>query len=222
MSTPKIRTAKPVLILLYGFPGSGKTHFARNFNESFDCAHVQGDRIRNELFEDPRYDAQENAIVSQLMNYMTEEFLQAGVSVVYDTNAMRKTQRHALRELARKKKAKTLLVWFQVDAETSYKRLAGRDRRKSDDKYAVEYSKEDFRQYAARMQHPEQTEEYVVVSGKHTFNSQKSAVYKKLVDMGLVDYSEVKDSVAKPGLVNLIPKNFSGRVDMSRRNINIH
>jgi predicted kinase len=73
MAANKIMLAKPVLICLYGFPGSGKSYVARNLTESIQCANVSGDRIRSELFENPRYDTQENAIVMHLMNYMTEE-----------------------------------------------------------------------------------------------------------------------------------------------------
>lgn len=214
----KLKTNKPILILLYGFPGSGKTHFANNIADHLEVAAVHSDRIRNELFEKPRYDAQENSIVKHLMNYMSEEFLNAGVSVVYDMNAMRKAQRHELREMARKKRAKTILVWFQVDADTAFQRLSNRDRRTADDKYAIDYTQSEFREYASHMQHPLTTEDYVVVSGKHTFASQKTAFFKKLIEMGLIDSTSGQSKVAKPGLINLIPK---GRIDMSRRNINI-
>src|SRR6476469_9492960 len=98
----KVQPAKPLLIMLYGFPGAGKTYFARQLCENIQAAHVQGDRIRGELFAQPRWDAQENGVVNQLMEYMAGEFLSAGISVVYDVNAMRASQRRALRDLARK------------------------------------------------------------------------------------------------------------------------
>lgn len=220
MAHSKIRSNKPLLILLYGFPGAGKTHFSRHMTDNLECAHVNSDRIRHELFEEPRYDSQEDGIIKHLMNYMTEEFISAGVSVIYDMNMARKADRHAMRELARKKGANTLLIWFQVDADTAFKRLENRDRRTTDDKYAAQYSKEDFRHAASRMQAPEPTEDYVVVSGKHTFNSQRNNVFKKLLVDGLITAQEGHNKIGKPGMVNLVPKN-QGRVDMSRRNISI-
>jgi predicted kinase len=221
MSVNKVRTNKPLLIVLYGFPGAGKTHFANSLTESLDCAHVHNDRIRHELFDEPRYDEQEEGIIAHLMDYMTEEFLNAGISVIYDANMSRKSDRHTARELARKKHAKTLLVWFQIDPDTAYGRLKKRDRRKSEDKYAIDYTESDFRYYASRMQHPEPTEDYVVVSGKHTFSSQKSSLFKKFMEMGLINNDTARANVAKPGMVNLIPNSSMGRVDMTRRNINI-
>src|SRR3989344_2644643 len=102
----KVSLSKPTLICFYGYPGSGKSYVARNLEGALAIAHVSGDRIRHELFRQPRYDAQENAVITHLMNFMTDEFLRAGVSVAYDTNAMRAGQRRKLRELARKHHAK--------------------------------------------------------------------------------------------------------------------
>ena len=221
MYMSKIVPTRPLLVMLYGFPGSGKTFFARQFCESIQAAHVQGDRIRFELFEKPRYDKQENAVITQLMDYMTQEFLNAGVSVVYDTNAMRAVQRHALREMARKSHAQPLLVWLQIDAETAYLRSNKRDRRRSDDKYTSPIDRSAFDSITGHMQNPQSIEEYLVVSGKHTFTTQYTAVLKRLRELNIVSMEDANSHVVKPGLVNLVPNAGvqNGRVDMSRRNI---
>lgn len=215
----KVPLTRPTLVLLYGYPGSGKTFFARQFTEAFEAAHVQDDRIRGELFESPRYDKQENEIVSHLMNYMMEEFLSAGVSVVFDMNAMRVSQRRLLRDAARKAKAQTVLIWLQIDVESAFSRIDKRDRRKSDDKYAQPIDRSTFEAIAHHMQNPAPTEDYVVISGKHTFNTQKHMVAKKLYDLGLLNPDLKESRVAMPGLVNLVPNPQAGRVDDSRRNI---
>jgi predicted kinase len=217
----KLQLTQPTLFLLFGYPGAGKTYFARQICEELQAAHIQGDRIRYELFEQPRYDRQENEIVTHLMEYMTEEFLQAGLSVVFDTNAMRMTQRREIRELARKVKAKTLLVWFQLDIESSFARIANRDRRKADDKFSMPMDRSTFDAVTAAMQNPTLTEDYMVVSGKRTFHTQRGAVIKKLYDMGLLQSQQATQGMAKPALVNLVPNVSGGRVDPSRRNITI-
>lgn len=219
----KVIPSKPLLILLYGFPGAGKTYFARQLSEQLQAAHVQGDRIRSELFEQPRYDKEENAAISQLMDYMTGEFLGAGLSVVYDANAMRKTQRHALRELARHYKAQPLLVWLQIDPESAFLRAAKRDRRRIDDKYAQPMDKNTFETSASGMQNPANVEDYMVISGKHVFPTQFSAIVKRLHELNVVPSDQMAKQVIKPGLVNLVPKSglSNGRVDLSRRNIAI-
>ncbi len=214
----KVVPNKPLLILLYGFPGAGKTYFARQLCEHLQAAHVHGDRIRSELFEEPRYDREENDVIMHLMDYMTEAFLNADMSVVYDTNAMRLGQRRSLRDMARKTGAQTVLVWFQVDLETAYVRAAKRDRRKSDDKYSPAIDRATFDRLASGMQNP-QNEDYAVVSGKHTFATQLNSFLKRLREDGLLTVNETQAKLVKPGLVNLIPNPAAGRVDMTRRNI---
>ena len=215
----KLSLTKPTFIMLYGFPGAGKSAFARQFCEHINAAHVQGDRIRYELFEEPRFDRQENEIITHLMDYMTEEFLRAGISVVYDMSASRQSERHAMREMARKAKALPILIWFQIDIESSYARVSKRDRRKTDDKYSSPLDRSSFEQLISQMQNPSPTEDYIVVSGKHNFNTQKNTVTKKFYDMGLLTTSSTTANIAKPGLVNLIPNPAAGRVDNTRRNI---
>jgi len=216
----KIVLSKPSLIALYGFPGSGKTYLARNLALELQLANVSSDRIRSELFQTPRYDAQENAIVTHLMDYMAEEFLSSGVSVVYDTNALRSGQRLKLRDLARKHHTEYLLIWIQIDIDSAYNRTQDRDRRTADDKYAEPQTRPSYDRQLAGMQNP-QGEDYLVISGKHNFSTQKSSVINRLYQMGLIGSGTVQHSVAKPELVNLIPNPRAGRVDLSRRNITI-
>ena len=217
----KLQPTKPLLIMLYGMPGSGKTFFSRQLCEQISAAHVQGDRIRDELFEKPTYGLEENHIVASLMTYMTGEFLQAGISVVFDTNAMRMTQRRALRNLAIKAGAHPVLLWMQIDPDSAFKRSSRRDRRKQDDHYAQEMEPSVFRELIGGMQNPDITERYLVLSGKHVFGTQKNAVLRYLIEKRLIDLDPAANQISKPGLVNLIPNPAAGRVDMSRRNISI-
>ena len=215
----KIIPSKPFLLIFYGFPGSGKTYFARQLTDNIQLAHLQADRVRREIFEQPKYDKHENKTVNHLMNYMTEEFLSAGVSVAYDVNALRLGQRKKLYELARKHKAQPILVWLQVDQETAFARNIKRDKRKADDRYAAAWDRTSFDQYISHMQNPSNSENYIVVSGKHLFNMQQSALVSRLRGAGVISQEEASQHITKPGMVNLIPN--GGRFDASRRNISI-
>lgn len=215
-----LEPTKPFLLLLYGYPGSGKTYFARQFCENVHAAHIQADKIRAELFSEPRYDKQENSIVNHLMNYMSEEFLNNGLSVVYDLNATRSGQRKVIVELAYRSHAHPLIVWFQVDTDTAYLRNNKRDRRRADDKYAAAWNEDNYEEIVNNMQNPKISENYVVVSGKHLYNMQQSIVVAKLRKLGVMSSNDASLKIIKPGMVNLVPNN-SGRVDWSRRNISI-
>ena len=216
----KIILSKPVLVYFYGFPGSGKSFVARNLAEHIQMAYISADRLRSELFAKPRYDAQENAIVSHLMNYMAGEFLDAGLSVVYDANVTRAGQRRRLKELATKHHAMHLLIWLQVDTETAFGRTQRRDRRTIDDKFAAPQDHESFTSQTSSMQNPKD-EPNLVISGKHAFVTQKSAIVNRFYQMGLIASDTVQSNIAKPGLVNLVPTRPLVPGDPARRNISV-
>jgi hypothetical protein len=121
--------------------------------------------------------------------------------------------------LARTNKADYMLIWLQIDPDTAYERTQDRDRRTSDDRFAQPQDENTFSRTLSGMQNPQAGEEYLVISGKHTFATQKNAVVNRLYQMGLISTDVVQHSVAKPGLVNLVPNPHAGRVDLSRRNI---
>lgn len=213
----KIKLTKPVLIMMYGFPGAGKTFFARQLSDSLKAAHVSSDRIRGELFEKPRYDKEENQVVDHLTEYMIEEFLNAGVSVVYDFNVARYAQRRRIRDLAKKVHAKSILLWFQVDHDTAFTRIMKRDKRRADDKFARNFDRTGFDAYITGMQNPKKEEDFIVLSGKHSFQMQRSGLVRRLYDLNLIDAESTSNNVTKPGLVNLVPT----RADLERRSIRI-
>ncbi len=205
-----------MLLILYGFPGSGKSTFARGFTELVSSVHLQTDKVSAEVF-----DNQESPEYDKLLKYMTATFLQSGLSVIYDGSTATAGERRALNELAKANKITSLIVWLQIDPDTAYFRTQNRDRRKNEDKFARSYTEDSFADALAYQQNPDR-EQYVVISGKHTFNTQSAAVLKKLDELGIVSsFQAGQANVVKPGLVNLVPQKIGGRVDMSRRNISI-
>lgn len=210
---------KPTLIALYGFPGSGKSYLARNIASNLAIAHLSADKIRSELFQEPKFSSQENSIVLHLMNYMASEFLSAGVSVIYDTNAMRSVQRKKLSELAKKCGAEYLLVWLQIDAESAFSRLQKRDKRVTDDRVSQNHTRESYGNYLSHMQNPND-EKYLVISGKHSFNSQKSTILSRLYQLGVIKAEAVQSGITRPDLINLVPLYFPDTND-SHRNISV-
>ena len=69
------------------------------------------------------------------------------------------------------------------------------------------------------MQNPSIGENFTVISGKHLFNMQHSAIVSKLRQMGVLSTDDASTQTIKPGLVNLVPN--QGRFDATRRNISI-
>mgnify|MGYP006196800663 CR=1 FL=1 len=220
MST-SFTSTKPFVVMMYGFPGSGKTSFARQLSEELGIVHLQEDKIRHELFgAQPSQAANKGS--RKIMNYMAKEYIHAGLPVIYDASVLRGSDRKVVREMAHAAKVPSVLVWLQVDPETTFARTQKRDKRKADDKYAYEYDEATYREILAYMQNPGPTEDYIVVSGKHTFVSQRSTFMKKLYDLGIVTPETASNKVIKPELMNHIPKPMvQTRGDIIHRNISI-
>jgi predicted kinase len=219
MSKAKFVPNKMFVIFLYGFPGAGKTTFARHMAEEVKCAHLQHDRISNKLYGEKSDDFEMQS--RETLNFMTNEFLNAGVSVIYDADVHRMAERRMLRGAARNSKAIPVLIWMQIDPETAYNRTKKRDPQKQEDMYAQSYSAEQYDTTLKQMQNPD-NEDYIVISGKHTFHTQRAAVFKKLYELNVLTPAQLSRDIAKPELVNLVPQNQIGRrPDDIRRNINI-
>ena len=211
---------KPVILYLYGYPGSGKTTFASELVQHINAVHLYADQIRHDLFEKPRYDASEDQIIDHLMQYMSEQFIKSGISVIYDTDLFLKKDRKHVKQLAADMNIKSILLWLQIDIDSAFARVSNRDRRKSKDQYSIPLDNQKFEHITATMQNPEHDEDYLVLSGKHSFPMQKSSIMKRLFDMNLLPSDTMAANIVKPGMINLIPT--AGRVDYTRRNISIH
>lgn len=199
----KAELRKPILVCLYGFPGSGKSYVARNLVDILPLAHVSVDRLRLQMFNNNQDDERQTRVSTKLALYLVNEFLRSGTSVVYDGSALTATERRRLRELAHKHKATYVLLWLQMDQESAFARAATRDKRTLEGKFAASRSRSSFNEYLSEMQNPV-AEDYLVLSGKHTFASQKSAIISRLYQMGLVDSAALTGNVVKPELVNLV------------------
>jgi len=181
-----LQLTPPLLILTMGYPGSGKTFFARQFADQYGLPRVSQDRIRFELFENPQFNEDEADIINRVQDYMLEEIMQSDQTVVCEGTFLSLPERQRLFELAHKNGYRALTVWLQTDLETSAGRSRQRDRRSIDNKFAFPIDKDTFDRMKTQLERPHEKEESVVVSGKHAFKSQCLTVLRKIAAM----YSE--------------------------------
>jgi hypothetical protein len=100
---------------------------------------------------------------------------------IIDGGMNARVDRHKLKSAAGGSGYETLVVWVQTDDMTSRQRSLKRNRQKLDDKYTAALTEEQFEAIAKRFTPPNQLEPTVVISGKHTYNTQARGVLKKLV-----------------------------------------
>lgn len=182
----QLQLSPPLLILVMGYPGAGKSFFARQFSEQYGIARVSEDRIRYELFAEPNFSQDEAEILSAVTTYMLEQLMQTGSPVICDAHLLKQKQRKMYSELAHKNGYRCLTVWLQTDAETAAFRASKRDKRNPDSKYSFNLSPGIFETLRSQLERPLEREVSVVVSGKHAFKSQCLTVLRKIATI----YSE--------------------------------
>lgn len=199
--------------MLYGYPGCGKTFFASQFAKEFlDTVFLPSYKMNSELNKAASGNIQ---LANKAMEYILESYLENGLSVVTDMPVTKKVDRRKLSHMALKHKATPVLVWMQIDAESAYLRTKLRSKKSKKADYAEKYTKQDFQTILSSMQNPEK-EDYFVISGKHTYKSQRALVMNKMSALKVINREQASKNIAKPGLVNLVPPSVSGRSGFSR------
>src|SRR5574340_931692 len=89
-------TATPLLILVTGLPGTGKSFLARKIVAHVPAVIVEGDQVRKILFPHPTYAGEESAWVHRVAHTVIERLLKASYRVIYDaTNLVEWHRRQA-------------------------------------------------------------------------------------------------------------------------------
>lgn len=175
-----LNLAQPVVMMIVGLPGSGKSFFAKKFSETFGAPIVSTDRIKYELFGQSTYNTEEQDLVDRLSDYQTEELLKSSRSFIIDGGCESKTARQKISTLAKKAGYGVLIIWVQTHEITAQKRSLKRNPQKEDDKYNTSLTADQFKALSRRFT-PPTAEHNVVISGMHTYSTQAKAVLRKLV-----------------------------------------
>jgi predicted kinase len=119
-------TANPVLILMSGLPGSGKSYLSEQVCAQLPCVIIESDRVRKALFPVPTYSAEESTIVHRTSQRLMRRLLEKGVRVIFDATNLVEFQRELLFSLAERCGAQLLIVRTVAPEAVIRKRLEQR------------------------------------------------------------------------------------------------
>ena len=173
----------PMVILVVGVPGSGKSFFARRFAETFGAPLVSEDKIRYTLFSNHTYEENEQAMVRQVADLMLDELFITGKTIVLDGGYNTKVARTDMTATAKEYGYRTLTVWVQTDEPTARRRAIHRSDKNPGDQFKTSMDDDQFETLGKKFTAPKVDEkDVVVISGKHTYASQAKMVLKKIVE----------------------------------------
>ncbi len=121
-------TANPVLIIISGLPGTGKSYLARRLIDRLPAVIVESDHVRKVLFPQPDYSGPESMWVHRIAHAVTERLLKAGYRVIYDATNLIEWHREKIYRIAEKVGARLVVVQVVAPEEVIRRRLAQRAR----------------------------------------------------------------------------------------------
>ena len=185
--------SKPFLLVTIGYPGAGKSYFARKFADIFNAPLISFDEIRYELFNEINHSEDENIIVSRMAGLQLRELFRTRKTVIIDGGHNPRVSRSELAKVARGAGYNLLYVWVQTDESTARQRSLKRSDTKEDDAFNRSLTPEEFESQFRKFTAPNEFEKYIVISGRHNFPSQARTVLKKMV----VPFNEPKPEPVK-------------------------
>jgi predicted kinase len=113
----------PILLIMVGAPGTGKSHLVRLLSQRVPLRLVQTDQIRRRLVSHPTYTQEENRRVFYLAHRQIGRLLRAGENVVFDATNLYERRRRTLYRMAERNGARLLIVRTVAPDDIVAKRL---------------------------------------------------------------------------------------------------
>ncbi len=121
--------AYPVLVLVSGLPGTGKSYLSARLAKELDFIILESDALRKLLFPSPVYSAEESSYLFQVIHLLLEQLLKKGISLILDATNLSESHREHLYHIADQCNSKLVLIEVKAPPEVVYNRL---ERRRSD------------------------------------------------------------------------------------------
>jgi predicted kinase len=118
--------ARPVLVLVSGLPGTGKSYFCRKLAEKVPLLVLESDRLRKLLFRRPGYSRDESARLFKAIHELLRGLLQSGMNVVLDATNLEEHHRERLYHIVDQLNVRLIIVRLKAPAEVVQERLQGR------------------------------------------------------------------------------------------------
>ena len=156
--------SKPYAILVFGAPMSGKTTFAEQFSARFNAPFLNLSELYNE-----------HKLTRKLTIVLIEQLTKCKQTLILEGGLDTEKHRNEIKEVLTKSGYKPVLIWVQTDLNAIKHRMRHKYKKLEDAKNAL------AEQYK-KIEAPSELEQPLVISGKHTFQTQCKNVLAGLSD----------------------------------------
>ena len=156
--------SNPRALLVFGAPCSGKTSFSTNFAKKYDLAFYDLDEIRDS-----------NRLSRKNLLLIVELVARTGKTLIFEGGLGTEKERTEIRNVLRNAGYSPTLIWIQTDINTIRTRLKLRYR-------SVSKARDVYDTSVENLEAPSDHEKPIILSGKHTFETQCRHVLKGLAD----------------------------------------
>ena len=157
--------SKPRALLVFGAPCSGKSTFAEKFGKKFKIASYDF----SELVEDYGFSRENLMVILELL-------MRTRQTIIIEGGLNTEQDRIEIRNILRNGGYDPALIWIQTDIATIRARLKSRFR-------SVSKAKDFYEAAVEEIEAPSESEKAIILSGKHTFETQSKHVVKGLADL---------------------------------------
>jgi predicted kinase len=131
LTIPPPALGQPVLVVLCGLPGTGKSTLARRLADALPAVIIESDRVRQRLFVPPTYTADESQHVHQVCHILIGWYLRHYHHVVYDATNLYEHHRRLAYRLGARNRAQLVVAEITANDAVIRERLAPRRRKDS-------------------------------------------------------------------------------------------
>lgn len=158
------KKSKPRALLIFGAPCSGKTTFAEKFSKKYELAYYNFDELREQY----RLTRKNILLIIELLGRTGKTIVMEGC---IGTEKDRTEMRNALRAAG----YDPSLIWIQTDIATIRMRMKARYK-------SVAKARDIYDATVEGLEAPTDVEAPIILSGKHTFETQTRHVLSALAD----------------------------------------
>lgn len=156
----KSGNSKPILIILMGLPGTGKSYLANYLNEKYSFTILSGENVTHSIFGTEKCSGKQYKEAYEVLRFIATDLLNQGYNIVIDGTNLKYIFREQIYESIDKSVERTLFYLY-TDDELALKRANSRGEDYADSKNILSRcSPETFADFKTQLEEPRGDENF--------------------------------------------------------------